>query len=127
MKKRKTRRPCLKRLLSVMASFSNTYSHILEHVTMYGCTSDIRGSFFGPKWNLGLKPGLMGAHCLHPLVAGCNSTTYPFVCLRVFTCAQCVCVRLCVNLESAKEHASSGESTILYVCVGRPPSISCIS
>lgn len=102
---------------------------ITAHCCLFGsfCRSDIRRLILWSERNLGLKPGMMGAHCLHPLVAGCNSTTSPFVCLRVFMCAQCVFVRLCVNLESVEERASSGESTILYVCVERPPSISCIS
>lgn len=47
----------------------------------------------------------------------------PFVCAR----SERVFVRLRVNLETAEELASSDDSTILCVCVGRPPSISYIS
>lgn len=82
-------------------------------------------SFFGPWRNLGLKPGAMGAHCLHPLVAGCDSTTCPFVSACVFPCAQCGFVPY-VCQKAEWKHASSGERTMLCACAGRPPSISCV-
>lgn len=66
----------------------------------------------------------MGAYCLHPLVAGCDSTTCPFV-SAVLPGAQCgFAPYMCQKAE--EERASSGERTMVHACVGRPPSISCV-
>lgn len=44
----------------------------------------------------------MGAHCLHPLVAGCNSTTCSFVCL--YFCVHNVCLCVCVLIWSQSKN-----------------------
>lgn len=81
----------LNMFLSVGGKMNACMCPIIANCCLIGSCgrADIRSFFSGSQRNLRLKPGQMGAHCLHPLVAGCYSTV-GLLCVRMFALKGCL-------------------------------------
>lgn len=79
---------------------------------------NIRRLFLWSLKEFGLKPGVIGAHCLHPLVAGCNTTICPLsVYLHTHECVSVLTQRQWKNM-----FPQVGAQYCIPVCGGHPVS-----